>query len=156
MLKTNDIAPTNIKILNENGEETTLKHYLKKPLLVYFYPKDNTPGCTLEAQQFRDFKKEIETAGAAMVGISKDSPESHRKFKQKHDLNFELLSDPDHQLQEAFGVWQEKRMMGKSFMGTVRSSFLIDTEGKIIKVWPRVKPKEHAQEVLETVRQLLN
>lgn len=150
----NDLVPTNITLLNERSQPVTLQNYLGKNLLLYFYPKDNTPGCTLEAQQFRDYQLKLKKLGATIVGVSKDSVASHLKFKQTHGLNFELLSDPNHQLQEAFGVWQEKRMMGKSFMGTVRSTFLIDAKGRIIKSWLRVKPKDHVQEVIEALEQL--
>lgn len=151
MLEINKKIPTTITILNERGQETTLNEYLGQPLVIYFYPKDNTSGCILEAIQFKEHKHLFSDQGVTILGISKDSVESHQKFKDKLSLNFELLSDPDHKLQEAFGVWQEKRMMGKSYMGTVRSTFLIDSKGKIKKVWPRVSPKGHVKEVLSYI-----
>lgn len=149
MLKPNDIIPTDITVLDEENQKVTLKEYLGQLLVIYFYPKDNTAGCTIEAQQFRNHYHTFTKAKVKVLGISKDSVESHRNFKQKLDLNFELLSDPEHKLQEAFGVWQEKRMMGKKYMGTARSTFLIDKKGNVLKVWSKVKPAEHVQEVIE-------
>ncbi len=153
MLSENEMIPHSIKIINEKGAEVDLSEYLGQPLVIYFYPKDNTPGCVTEARSFRDLNTNLEKMGVKVLGISKDSPKSHKNFKKKIGINFELLSDPDHKLQEAFGVWQQKRMMGKTYWGTVRSTFLVDEQGKIIKVWPRVKPQEHAQEVLEFIAQ---
>ncbi len=153
MLEINKKIPTTIAILNEKGQEATLNEYLGQPLIIYFYPKDNTAGCTLEATLFKEHKHLFSEKGIRILGISKDSVASHQKFKDKLSLNFELLSDPNHKLQEAFGVWQEKRMMGKSYMGTVRSTFLIDSKGKIKKVWPRVKPKDHIKDILSYLEQ---
>jgi len=129
-----------------------LKKYLNKPLVLYFYPKDNTFGCTAEAKNFRKLKRDFNDFGIQIIGISKDSVESHLEFKRKHELNFELLSDPKHKLQEAFGVWQEKRMLGRSYMSTVRSTFLIDKEGEIVKHWVRIQPKDHPKIVLRFVK----
>jgi thioredoxin-dependent peroxiredoxin len=151
MLKQNDKVPEDIRVLNEKGEDTTLGHYLGQPLVVYFYPKNNTPGCTIEAKNFRDMGDSLKDLGVKVLGVSKDSFKSHQSFKRKLGLHFELLSDPEHKLQEGFGVWQEKRMMGKTYWGTVRSTFLVDKSGEIIKVWPRVKPKDHAQEVIKFI-----
>lgn len=147
MLKQGQKIPTDIKVFNLNGKGVTLNDYLGKPLVIYFYPKDNTAGCTREAQSFRDFKLQIEKLGAKIIGVSKDSVDSHRKFRDKHKLNFELLSDPDVKLIEAFGLWQEKRMFGKSYMGTIRATFVIDQNGIIQKVWPRVSPTDHGKEI---------
>ncbi len=156
MLQAKDKIPTQIKLFNEKGEETTLEDYLGQSLIIYFYPKDNTAGCTLEANQFKELKHIFSEKGVKILGVSKDSVKSHQKFKEKLSLNFELLSDPDHELQDGFGVWQEKRMMGKSYMGTVRSTFLVDSMGKIKKVWPRVNPKNHVKEVLKYIEQELD
>lgn len=151
MLKQNSKIPQNVKLFDEKGNETSMDQYLGQKLLIYFYPKNNTPGCTIEAKTFRDLNDSIQNMGVKVLGVSKDSFKSHQNFKNKLGLNFELLSDPDHKLQEAFGVWQERRMMGKTYWGTVRSTFLVDEAGTIIKVWPRVKPQEHAQEVLSYI-----
>lgn len=150
MLQVNDLAPIDIQLTDLEGNKTTLKEFLnKKYLVVYFYPKDDTPGCTTEACELRDYNQDIEKLGARIIGISKDSAKSHNKFKSKYNLNFELLSDESHNLQEAFGVWQQKKFMGRTYMGTVRSTFILDNTGKIIKVWEQVKPEGHAKEVYE-------
>lgn len=150
MLQVNDLAPIDIQLTDLEGNKTTLKEFLnKKYLVVYFYPKDDTPGCTTEACELRDYNQDIEQLGARIIGISKDSAKSHNKFKSKYNLNFELLSDESHNLQEAFGVWQQKKFMGRTYMGTVRSTFILDNTGKIIKVWEQVKPEGHAKEVYE-------
>ena len=120
-------------------------------VVVYFYPKDNTSGCTLEAKEFRDAAKEFNKAGAVVLGVSPDSIKSHCNFIEKFDLNFQLLSDPDHVVAEKYGVWVEKSMYGKKYMGIQRATFLIDKAGKICKVWPKVKPLGHAAEVLESI-----
>lgn len=153
MLKENNQAPLSIKIIDEKGQETSLKKFLGKKILLYFYPKDNTPGCTIEACNFRDANQEIANKNIQIIGVSKDSQNSHQKFKKNFSLNFPLWSDPDHKLMEAFGTWVEKKMMGKSYFGTKRSTFLIDEQGKIIKVWPNVKAKNHSQEVLDYIQQ---
>ncbi len=151
MLELKQKIPFNIKVLDENGKPVTLDHYLGQPLLIYFYPKDFTMGCTHEAEQFREYKFRFNDYGVKILGVSTDSPESHREFKQEFDLNFQLLSDSKKQLHKAFGVWQEKRMFGKSFMGTIRSTFLTDHKGQIQQVWPRVKVENHVYEVLNFV-----
>jgi peroxiredoxin len=143
--------PLNIKVLDENGKVVTLDQYLGQPLLIYFYPRDFTAGCTQEAEQFREYKFRLNDYGVKILGVSTDSPESHREFKKQFDLNFQLLSDPKKQLHKAFGVWQEKRLFGKSFMGTVRSTFLTDHKGQIKQVWPHVKVENHVHEVLDYV-----
>jgi len=147
LLQPGDSAPLDIPLFNEANQPITLKELLGLYVVLYFYPKDNTPGCTIEACEFRDFGKDISAFGVTIYGVSKDSVDSHNKFKTKHQLNFSLLSDPDGKLLEAFGVFKRKSMFGKTFMGIQRSTFIIDPRGKIIKVWENVVPKGHAQEV---------
>lgn len=149
MLSTGKHAPLDIEIQDEHGNPVSLRSFLGKYVVLYFYPKDNTPGCTTEACNFRDANTEIQQLGAVVVGVSKDSPESHQKFKSKHSLTFPLWSDPNHTLLTAFGAWGEKNMFGKLYMGIVRSTFIIDPKGTIIKVWEKVSPKKHDEEVLK-------
>jgi peroxiredoxin Q/BCP len=132
----------------DGGGEITLSDYRGKQVVLYFYPKDDTPGCTTEACNFRDDYSDILAAGAVVLGISPDSVKSHDKFKLKFELPFPLLSDPDHKITELYGAWGEKKMFGKTYMGILRSTFVIDREGKIVKVFPKVRPKNHSQEVL--------
>src|SRR6202051_2396506 len=122
--------------------------------VLYFYPKDDTPGCTKEACSFRDANHEMQKRGAVVLGVSADSVESHRKFAEKFGLSFPLLADSDTTVSQLYGVWQEKNMYGKKYMGVNRETFLIDKEGVVRKIWHKVKPDEHAQEVLETVEAL--
>ena len=123
-------------------------------MVVFFYPKDDTPGCTIENKDFTSLAAEFEAAGAKVLGISKDSLGKHEKFSAKHDLSVTLLSDEDSDACEGFGVWQEKKMYGKTFMGIQRATFLIDGDGRIARAWPKVKVDGHAQEVLEAVKAL--
>lgn len=155
--------PLDIDVLNNQNQTITLRSYLSwksivgdKPrfLVLYFYPKDNTSGCTIEACEFRDATTDLVKSGAIVLGVSADSVASHQKFASKHNLPFELLSDPEHKLLDAFGVWGEKKFMGKLFMGITRSTFLLDNNGKIIKIWQKVKPVGHAAEVLAEIKQL--
>ena len=132
----------------DGGGEITLSDYRGQQVVLYFYPKDDTPGCTTEACNFRDDYSDILAAGAVVLGVSPDSVKSHDKFKDKFELPFPLLSDPDHKVAELYGAWGEKKMFGKTYMGILRSTFVIDREGKIVKVFPRVRPKNHSQEVL--------
>jgi peroxiredoxin Q/BCP len=125
-----------------------------KRTILYFYPKDDTPGCTKEAQAFRDMIEAFQTAGVAVVGVSTDSVASHQKFKAKHGLNFPLLADQDRTLAEAFGVWVEKSMYGKKYMGLERASFLIDESGVVRQVWRKVKVPGHADAVLASAKAL--
>ena len=121
--------------------------------VLFFYPKDNTPGCTTEAKDFSELKDDFAASGCTILGISKDSPQKHRNFIAKHDLTVDLATDPETDgLSDALGVWTEKKMYGKTFMGMVRTTVLLDEEGKVVRVWPKVKVKEHAREVLEVVR----
>jgi len=119
----------------------------KKQIILYFYPKDNTPGCTQEACDFRDNMNRL-TAKALVIGISRDSISSHIKFKEKQGLNFPLLSDPDHKMMESYGAWGEKKIYGKPFIGTIRTTVLISRDGKIKRVWNNVKVKGHVDELL--------
>jgi thioredoxin-dependent peroxiredoxin len=153
MLKTGDAAPLDIEVLNEQEESISLKSQLGQYVVLYFYPKDDTPGCTKEACGFRDLYSELKKLGVQVIGVSKDSPATHSKFSQKYQLPFKLWSDPNHQLLEAFGAWGEKKFMGKLFMGILRSTFVIDPQGVVIQAWPKVKPEEHATEVLEFIKQ---
>lgn len=126
-----------------------------KILVVYFYPKDDTPGCSLENQQFTELKEEFEKYGAKLIGVSPDSTTSHEKFCGKYDLKNLLLSDSLHKLADAFGAWGEKKMYGKTYEGILRSTFVIDSTTKeVIEAWPKVSPKDHAQEVLDCISQL--
>lgn len=120
-------------------------------MLLYFYPKDDTPGCTTEACNFRDRLNELKDHGVQVLGVSKDTIASHKKFSEKFDLNFPLLSDENGTLVKAYGVWKEKSMYGKTYMGISRESFLIDEEGNLVKHYEKVKPEEHVEEVLRDV-----
>lgn len=148
MLKPGDKAP-DFTIMSETGEKVSLSDFVgKSDVVLYFYPKDNTSGCTKEACSFRDNIREIETKGAVVLGISPDSVKSHQNFIQKHDLNFTLLSDPDHKVAQAYGVWVEKSMYGRKYWGILRTTFIIGRDGIIKHVFERVKPAGHAEEVL--------
>lgn len=153
MLKIGDQAPLDILVTDDHGLPVKLRDVLGPLTIIYFYPKDDTPGCTTEACSFRDSQAELAKLNAQVIGVSKDPVKSHQKFHQKHELNFPLWSDPDHQLAEAFGVWVEKSFMGRKYMGMERSTFVLDEKGKIIQVWLEVTPKEHGQAVVEFIRQ---
>ena len=146
-LEIGQAAPT-FSLSNAQGETKTLQDFAGQWLVFYFYPKDNTPGCTTEAIDFTALKPEFAKLNATIVGVSPDSGTSHQKFIKKKELAIELLSDPEHQVAEAFGIWQLKKFMGKEYMGIVRSTFLIDPTGKIAHTWPKVRVKEHASKVL--------
>lgn len=150
MLKEGDKAPA-FTLTDESGAEVSLSDFAGKKLVVYFYPKDDTPGCTKEACNFRDNYQQFIDKGAVVIGISADSEASHDKFKQKYELPFYLLSDPEKTTIQAFGAWGEKKMYGKTYEGIIRSTFLIDENGIVSKVWPKVKPAEHATEVLSAL-----
>lgn len=153
MLDVGDKAPKFNLPINGGGKLAN-KDIKGKTAVIYFYPKDMTPGCTTEAQDFRDRIKDFEKAGAMVIGVSKDSVARHDKFVEKQDLPFALISDEDGTLCEDFGVWQEKSMYGKKFMGIVRATFVVDAKGVIRAVWPKVKVKGHVDEVLEAVKAL--
>ena len=146
-------APT-FTLESSSGQEVSLAGLKGKSVVLYFYPKDDTPGCTIEAQEFRASLDKFKKKNAVVLGISPDDVKSHCKFIDKFDLNFELLADTDHALCDQYGVWVEKSMYGKKYMGVQRATFLIDGEGKLAKVWPKVKPEGHAAEVLEAVAEL--
>jgi len=147
MLTEGTLAP-DFTLPSDGGSEVTLSDYRGKKVVLYFYPKDNTSGCTTEACNFRDDYSDIIAAGAVVLGVSPDTVKSHQKFKLKLELPFALLSDPDHRVAEMYGAWGEKKMYGKTYMGILRSTFVIDQEGRIIKVFPKVKVNDHSQEVL--------
>lgn len=147
MLHANDAAPA-FSLPDQDGKIHALSDYAGKWLLVYFYPKDDTPGCTEEACKFRDSTSQLEKRGLTVIGISTDPVQSHKKFADKYDLPFTLLADTEKKVVEAYGVWAEKSMYGKKYMGTLRTSFLIGPDGKIIKVYENVKPGSHAEEIL--------
>lgn len=139
---------------DRGGVERALEDYRGSWVLLYFYPKDDTAGCTKEACALRDDFPAFESIDAVILGVSTDSVESHHKFAQKYNLPFTLLADPDKKVVELYGVWQEKNMMGKKYMGTVRTSFLIDPDGQIAKVYKNVKPETHAKDVLKDLEEL--
>jgi len=132
-------------LLGDDGRKVSLKDYRGKKVVLYFYPKDGTPGCTREAIEFRDIAEEFEKEGAIILGVSKDSIKSHQKFKQKHELPFTLLSDPEGKVLDLYGIWKKKSLYGRTFMGTERTTFLIDEKGIVKKVYRKVKAKGHAQ-----------
>ena len=144
-------APT-FSLVDQNGKKHQLADYKGKWVVVYFYPKDNTPGCTLEAQDFRDRHKAFAKAGTAVVGVSRDSVKSHEGFCAKQNLPFTLLSDPDHAVAEKYGVWVEKSMYGRKYMGIERSTFVIDPEGKLKAEFRKVKVDGHVDEVLAAAK----
>ena len=133
---------------DDNDEPVKLSDYKGRKVVLYFYPKDDTPGCTAEACSFRDGFSEIQKKGVALFGVSADSVESHKKFKEKFHLNFPLLSDADKKVVNAYGVWKEKNMYGRKYMGIERTTFVIDEDGKIKKIFPKVKVDGHYSEVL--------
>lgn len=142
---------------NEAGKTVSLADFAgKKYVVLYFYPKDMTPGCTTQACDFRDAEKDFSGLNAVILGVSADSEKQHTKFIEKHGLPFSLLVDEDHKISEAYGVWVEKKMYGKEFMGIERSTFLIDPTGTVIKEWRKVKVPGHIQEVLETIKTVTN
>lgn len=136
---------------DEKGDTRRLSDFRGRPVVLYFYPKDDTPGCTIEACSFRDGYGEYHRAGVEILGISPDSPKMHAKFKEKYSLPFTLLADEGHKVAEQFGVWGPKKSMGRAYDGIYRTTFLIDGEGKIVKVFENVKPDGHAREVLASL-----
>jgi thioredoxin-dependent peroxiredoxin len=147
MLKPGDRAP-DFKVLTDEGEEFRLSHLKGKRVALYFYPRANTPGCTIEACEFRDDIRRFAGKGVQVVGVSPDKPAAQAKFKQKYSLPFTLLADEERAIAQAYGVWQEKNMYGKKVMGIVRSTFIIGPDGKIEKIYAKVTAKGHAAEVL--------
>lgn len=151
MLKVGDKAP-NFKLLDQNSKEHTLEMYKGKKVLIYFYPKDDTPGCTTEACNFRDNIEELSNLCVVILGVSKDSVKSHKKFAEKYNLNFPILSDESTLMIQAYGAWRKKKFMGKEYMGIERMSVLIDENGKVAKIYEEVKPDVHTQEVIQDAR----
>ena len=140
-------------LLDENGEKICLDNYRGKWIVLYFYPKDNTSGCTKEAIDFTRYIEEFNKLDATIIGVSPDSPESHKKFIEKHGLKIKLLSDKDHKILEKYDVWQLKKMYGREYYGVIRSTFLINPEGEIIYEWRKVKVNGHVEEVLEKLKE---
>ena len=145
----------NFKLPSTSNENYSLKDSVGKYVVLYFYPKDDTPGCTIETNDFNKLYSKFKKMNCEIYGISKDSIKSHNKFKQKYKIKFDLLADEDLNVLKKYKVWGKKKFMGREFMGTIRSTYLIDKKGEIIKVWHNVKVKDHAKEVLETLKNLL-
>lgn len=143
-----------MKLQNDSGEEVSLADFKGKYIVLYFYPKDMTPGCTTEACDFRDQHESFAGLDAVIIGVSPDSRDKHEKFKEKHDLPFQLLVDDEHKLAEAFDVWKLKKNFGKEYMGIERSTFLLDKEGRLVKEWRKVKVKDHVAEALRELEQI--
>jgi thioredoxin-dependent peroxiredoxin len=141
---------------NQHGTIVSLADYAGRWLVLYFYPKDNTPGCTTEAKDFTTFAQKFQELGAEIIGVSPDSLQSHCKFIAKQDLSLKLLSDPDHEVAEAYGVWRLKKFMGKEYLGVVRSTFLISPDRQIVQVWDKVRVKGHAEKVLQELKTQMN
>jgi peroxiredoxin Q/BCP len=138
----------NFTLQSDSGKSVSLKDYRGKKVVLYFYPKDETPGCTTEALEFKELAEDFDKEEAVILGVSKDTLNSHQKFKRKHDLPFTLLSDPKAEVLNLYGVWKKKSLYGRSFMGTERTTFLINEKGLVEKVYRKVKPKGHAQTCL--------
>ncbi len=144
----------NFNLVATSGKKVSLSQFIGQPLIVYFYPKDDTPGCTNEAKDFSNAQKSFAQAGAHILGISPDGIEAHHKFVAKHNLSIELLSDPEKSAANAFGVWVEKTMYGRKYMGVERATFLIDKHGKLARIWRKVKVNGHVDEVLKALKEL--
>jgi thioredoxin-dependent peroxiredoxin len=147
LVREGEAAP-DFTLESDAGEQVSLSGLRGKPVVLYFYPKDDTPGCTVQAEGIRDAYSEFEQAGAVVLGVSPDSVKKHVKFKEKYDLPFTLLADPEHELAELYGVWGEKKYMGKSYMGISRTTFVIGADGVVVKAMENVKPQTHADDVL--------
>lgn len=150
MVEKGDPAP-DFTLPADNGSEVTLGALRGKKIVLYFYPKDNTSGCTTQACELQETLSEITVRGAVVLGVSPDSLQSHEKFRDKYGLTFPLLSDENHQVAEAYGVWKEKSMYGRKYWGIERSTFIIDEDGMILEAWRKVRPKGHAEKVSETL-----
>jgi peroxiredoxin Q/BCP len=153
MLEVGDEAPE-FELANQDGETVTLSSLRGRPVVLYFYPKADTPGCTTQACGIRDRRADYDAAGAVVVGVSPDKPDKLRKFADRYGLDFTLVGDPDHTVSEQYGTWVEKSMYGKKYMGVQRATFVIDPDGRIATVLPKVSPKTHDDEVLEALDQL--
>ena len=152
-LKINSSAP-NFTSPSTSQKNYSLKDSLGKYVVLYFYPKDNTPGCTIETNDFNKLLTSFKKLDCEVYGISKDSLESHDKFRDKYKIKFDLIADEELKLLKKYKVWGKKKFMGREFMGTIRSTYLIDTKGKILKIWDNVKVKDHAKDVLETLKNI--
>jgi peroxiredoxin Q/BCP len=149
-----DQPAPDFSVINQNNEQKSLADYQGNYLLLYFYPRDLTPGCTTEACNFRDYKAELKELGLTVVGVSCDDAAKHQKFIAKHDLNFELLADTEQTMVQDYGVWVEKNMYGKKYMGIQRDSFLIAPDGKVLKHYVKVKPKTHVDDVINDLKEI--
>jgi len=149
------LAP-NFCLPDHGGKEHCLHNFRGKWVVLYFYPKDNTSGCTREAKEFTEMKEEFKKLGAIIIGVSKDSPQSHTKFIEKHNLGILLLSDESHEIIEKYGAWGKKKNYGREYYGTVRSTFLIDPEGRIVKEWKKVRVAGHVEKVLNALKEEVN
>ena len=147
----NELAP-DFELEDENGVTRKLSDFLGKPVVLYFYPKDDTPGCTTEACEFRDDYSVYESAGVIILGISPDTSKSHQKFKKKYNLPFTILADVNHSVCELYGVWGEKNMYGKKYFGVIRTTFVIGQNGKIKEIFEKVTPKGHSSQVLSALK----
>ena len=152
MLEVGNKAPS-FTLMGDDGKEYSLDDYKGKKVLLYFYPKDNTPGCTKEACSLRDWNSEIIKRGVTIMGVSKDSVQSHNKFREKHDLNFILLSDPEKIVHMSYDAWGEKKLYGKISLGTIRKTFLIDEDGNIEKIWNKVSVATHGEDIVKYLDQ---
>ena len=153
MLEPGQTAP-DFTLPDQRGQKVSLSDFRGQPVVVYFYPKDDTPGCTTQACDIRDQWEEFREAGAAVIGISPDDVESHERFAAKHDLPHVLLADPDREVMQPWGAWGTKNMYGKETVGVIRSTVLVDAEGVVAKVWKRVQAKRHAEQVLKALAEL--
>ena len=153
MLNEGDLVP-DVAMVNPQGEPVSAADFRGQKLVLYFYPKDDTPGCTTEAKDFSALAKEFEKAGTWVLGVSKDSGASHAKFADKHNLTIKLASDPDGSVCEAFGTWGEKSLYGRKYLGIDRATFLVDRDGTIARIWRKVKVGGHAEAVLAAAREL--
>ena len=150
MPKTSEPAP-DFTLPDQDGRDVSLRDFRGRKVVLYFYPKDDTSGCTTQACDLRDRTSELEARGAVVLGVSPDSPRSHTKFREKYQLPFTLLADEDHSVAEAYDVWKEKSMYGRKYWGNERTTFIIDEEGRIAHVLPKVKPAEHVDQILELI-----
>jgi thioredoxin-dependent peroxiredoxin len=153
MIEAGQPAP-DFTLQDQNGRDVTLSAFRGRVVVLYFYPRDNTPGCTKEACAFRDARTQYAKAGAELIGVSPDTPASHRKFAEKFALTFSLAADPEKSVCRSYGVWQEKTLYGKASMGVVRTTFLIDGDGVVARVFPKVKVDGHSEAVLAAINEL--
>lgn len=154
MLEAGNEAP-DFSLQATDGKTVTLADFKGKNVVLYFYPRDMTPGCTTEACDFRDQNEKFKEIGTVVIGISPDPIEKHQKFTKKHNLPFTLLADTEHETAKAYGAWQLKKTFGNEYWGIIRSTFVIDKDGKIVKVWSKVKVKDHVQEVYRFIKENL-